>query len=251
MRLIITGEWKVSVSLFHGSNCLARHAYEEQKTLRLPWFESMHALCSAETTTGSHHDVKNGNTVREELEQRFRAQWEKVTKDSSKMKTYSAFSAGFKREAYLDLQTGIDRKLIARLRSSAHRFNVETGRHQTRTSARNKPLYEDKAWRQSCKFCCDEELELLLQLPFMEPNLVEDERHVLAVCPAYDHLRSELDEYTIEVLQAWDSRLPTLFDRPHLNMTGKFIRRVFETRFPKKRWENTTIQQRKEEESPD
>ena len=79
----------------------------------------MPALCSAESTIGSHHDVKNGNTVREELEQRFLAQWEKVTKDSSKMKTFSAFSARFKREAYLDLQTGIDRKLIARLRSSA------------------------------------------------------------------------------------------------------------------------------------
>jgi hypothetical protein len=60
----------------------------------------------------------------------------------------------------------------------------------------------------------------------VEPNLVEDEKHVLAVCPAYDHLRNEFVEYTIEVLQAWDSRLPILFDRPHLNMTEKFIRRV-------------------------
>jgi hypothetical protein len=175
----------------------------------------------------------------------------KVTNDTTKMKTHRAFSAGFKREAYLDLQTGIDRKLIARLKSSAHRFNVETGRCQIRTSARNKPLYEDKAWRQSCKFCCDEKLKLLLQLPFMEPNLVEDERHVLAVCPANDHLRNELDEYTIEVLQAWDSRLPTLFDRPHLNNTWKFFRRVFETRFPKKKGENTTIQQRNEGGSRD
>jgi hypothetical protein len=52
----------------------------------------------------------------------------------------------------------------------------------------------------------------------LELDLIEDERHVLAVCPAYDHLRSELDEYTSEVLQAWDSRLPTLFDEPHLNL---------------------------------
>jgi hypothetical protein len=45
----------------------------------------------------------------------------------------------------------------------------------------------------------------------MEPDLMEDERHVLAICPAYYHLRSELiNKYTIEVLQAWDSRLPTL-----------------------------------------
>jgi hypothetical protein len=159
--------WRMEGLSIHGSDCLARHAYEEQKTLRLPWYESMHALCSAKTKRGSYHDIKNGNAVREELEHRFRAQWEKVTRDSSKMMTYRAVSAGFKRAAYLDLQTGIDRKLIARLRSSAHRLNAETGTYLIRTSARSKPLYEDKAWRQRCKFCCDSNLELLLQLPFI------------------------------------------------------------------------------------
>jgi hypothetical protein len=41
-----------------------------------------------EPQLGHMTTLKNSNTVREELEQRFLAQWEKVTKDSSKMKTY-------------------------------------------------------------------------------------------------------------------------------------------------------------------
>jgi hypothetical protein len=80
------------------------------------------------------------------------------------MKTYRVVSAGFKREAYPDRQTHIDRKLMARLKDQfkrMHRLNVETGRYDIRTTARNKPLYEDKALRQSCNLCCDENLELL------------------------------------------------------------------------------------------
>jgi hypothetical protein len=61
-------------------------------------------------------------------------------KDSSKMMTYRAVSAGFKREAYLDLQTGIDRKLIARLRPSVHRLNVETGRYQFTTCTKQTTI---------------------------------------------------------------------------------------------------------------
>jgi hypothetical protein len=48
-------------------------------------------------------------------------------------------------------------------------------------------------------------------------KLIKDERHVHAVCPANCHLKSKLDEFTIEVLQVWDGRLQTFFDRPHLN----------------------------------
>jgi hypothetical protein len=73
--------WRMEVFplSIQGSDRLARHAYEEQKTLyRLPWFESMHALCSAKTKRGSYHDIENGNAVREEFEHRFRAQWEKT-----------------------------------------------------------------------------------------------------------------------------------------------------------------------------
>ena len=215
---------------------LARHAFEEQKMLKLPWYESMSTLvCPTSASHQSRQQSQKGYAVREELGKRFQTQWEKVTADSSKMKTYQLFSGGFRREVYLDLLTGVDRKHLARLRSSAHRLNVESGRYENRAIPRNKQVYENKAWRQCCKICCQDNLELLLQLPSIEPAFIEDERHVLTVCPAYKHLRDELGEYAQETLQAWDNRLSTLFEEPYVKEIGSFIRKIFELRFPKRK----------------
>ena len=66
-------------------------------------------------------------------------------------------------------------------------------------------LINDKAWRQSCKICTGEHAELLHHLPFTDPIVIEDERHVLAVCPAYQHLRDKLSGYVASALDEWSN----------------------------------------------
>ena len=128
------------------------------------------------------------------------------------------------------------RKSIARLRSSSHRLNIETARYCSYTIQRSSALPHSPgtvAWKQCCKVCCHEETELLLQLPFAGPPIIEDEQHVLATCPAYHHLRLQTSDHIKSAMLAWDERLPSLFEEPYMLEFGNYINRIFQIRFPK------------------
>ena len=179
--------------------------------------------------------ARTGAMVRDELQTRFENLWRKTTLESSKLKFYNSVKSQFKQEPYLDIDCRTNRKILARLRASAHRLNIETARYENDKPSRCK-LINDKAWRQSCKICTGEHAELLHHLPFTDPIVIEDERHVLAVCPAYQHLRDKLSGYVASALDEWSNaeKLQTLFEEPHVKEFGSFVRKVFETRFPKK-----------------
>ena len=124
---------------------------------------------------------------------------------------------------------------MARLRSSSHRLNVETARYNYNTQHRSKTKcsVDNTAWLKSCKTCCDENVEALQQLPFAEDPITEDERHILATCPAYHHLRLGASDFILSTLLAWDERLPTLFQTPYINELATLIHKIFLIRFPK------------------
>ena len=212
---------------------LVGHAFEEQKKLNLPWFERMSAL--TKLVQDRPNGTRTGAMVRDELQTRFENLWRKTTLESSKLKFYNSVKSQFKQEPYLDIDCRTNRKILARLRASAHRLNIETARYDNGKPSRCK-LINDKAWRQSCKICTGEHAELLHHLPFTDPIVIEDERHVLAVCPAYQHLRDKLSGYVASALDEWSNaeKLQTLYEEPHVKEFGSFVRKVFETRFPKK-----------------
>ena len=101
-----------------------------------------------------------------------------------------------------------------------------------------------KEWSRCCKFCCSQEVELLQQLPFAEKPIVENERHILATCPAYQHLRTQLSDHIKSSIVAWDERMPFLFEDSSLMLEfGLFVHKIFQQRFPKQK-KGTTNQKR-------
>ncbi len=86
------------------------------------------------------------------------------------MRTYYKFKNSFKYESYLDFNKDFKkRRSITKLRISSHRLEVEIGRYQTKNITRTK--YENRL----CKMC--------------DLSDIEDEYHVLLVCPKYSKQR--------------------------------------------------------------
>ena len=226
------------------SDHLVRHAFEDQKCLTLPWFKktseiieqcvSMNNICQQ---TGRTYATRPGAIVKLQVEETFKRAWTEVAKDSSKLQFYCSVkeTPGF--EPYLNIPNSDVRKSVARLRSSSHRLNVETARYKyaTHGSSKNKCNVDNYAWLKSCKICCDENVLGIQQLPFAADPIIEDEKHVLVTCPAYHHLRLGSSDYILSSLLAWDERLPTLFEEPHISEFANLIHKIFHIRFPRKR----------------
>ena len=186
--------------------------------------------------TSSRPRSISGVAVRSNLQQAFNKAWYDAASESSKLQFYRQVKVGdpcF--EPYLNNSNRGIRKSVAQLRSSSHRLNIESSRHQQvkdRYLQSNCGIH-NTAWLKCCKACCDANVSDLQQLPFPADPIVEDERHVLATCPAYHHLRSETNDHILSTLLAWDERLPTLFETPHIKELATLIHKILATRFPK------------------
>ena len=227
------------------SNILIRHAFEEQRKLNLPWFQRTSELLvrysnnaqstQTHSTTTFRPCVASGAAVRNNLHQAFNKAWSDAASKSSKLQFYRQVKVGDPTfEPYLNNGNRDIRRSVARLRSSSHRLNIETSRHQQvkdRYLLSNCGLH-NTAWLRCCKDCCDASVSDLQQLPFPADPIVEDERHVLATCPTYHHLRSETSDHILSTLLAWDERLPSLFEAPHINELASLIHKILATRFP-------------------
>ena len=64
----------------------------------------------------------------------FETAWRTQVKSQSKLTFYSALKETFDYEPYLDIKMSGIRKSVTRLRSSAHRLNVEIARYGNRKS---------------------------------------------------------------------------------------------------------------------
>ena len=94
------------------------------------------------------------------------------TTEGNKLRTFYTFKKKFVYEKYLDLQGDFTlRKNITKLRISSHQLEIERGRY---CSKERKQERVEKEKRQ-CKNCSSGE--------------VEDEEHVVMMCPKYDHAR--------------------------------------------------------------
>ena len=93
----------------------------------------------------------------------------------NKLRTYYKFKKNFEYEPYLNLQTDfLKRRNITRFRISAHKLEIETGRYNN--SKKNKTRVNKE--KRLCKNC--------------ELKAIEDEEHVLMVCPKYKKCRTDL-----------------------------------------------------------
>ena len=170
-------------------------AANEQKQLNLNWFSFW-------------ENIKN-NFPRGDLERLMLYHWEHLRQNQSKLTYYNTVKHAYGYEEYLDLRR-IERSEISKLRVSAHDLRVETSRY----TKQDTPKY--------CRFCCDENAKQLLDhLPFAEP-LLENERHVLTVCEAYDEVRQSIPENLRSAISSEDHA--TIFSESNGYILNKFLK---------------------------
>ena len=67
---------------------LARHSFEEQKKLKLPWYENMVTLFSQQSLSTDGEPTANGREVKETLRGQFQSAWSNALADSPKLEFY-------------------------------------------------------------------------------------------------------------------------------------------------------------------
>ena len=138
---------------------LVVHAYNEQKRLKLPWYQSV--LRTSEIfDSNAHHPQKtllpNSQLVQIRISDWFWTQWDVIRHANRKLEFYNSVKASHGFEDYLERRTAPD---FIKLRTSTHRLKIETGRH-------NKIQRSERF----CDDCCSaESIPLLHALPFFDP----------------------------------------------------------------------------------
>ena len=234
---------------YNNIDSLARHAFDEQRHLNLPWFVNMSSLirhCQTSPTGNPSNQMSASLSVKEALQDKFQRTWMNAASNSSKLGIYKTVKSEISFSSYLNIRNRSVRRSLAQLRSSSHRLNIETARYMepsfgTGSCKSNNKTSLSKEWSRCCKFCCSREVELLQQLPFAEESIVEDERHILATCPAYQHLRTHLSDHVKSSIVAWDERVPSLFEETSMMEFGLFVHKIFQHRFPKQGKSSTNV----------
>ena len=234
-----SGRWPLAVNLlkqttdyykrlemlnYTNSDALVRHAYVEQKELGLSWFQDTKGLLDVIDESGENP----AHIIRKKAEVVFENAWIEGINKSSKLKFYSSIKKEIVFEPYLSINDMSKRKGVAQFRTSSHRLNNETGRY----IPLNKCLNIDQiTWNKCCKTCSFPNSEYTISLPFADP-IIEDEWHVLAVCPLYHHIRIAVDDNIKSNIITGDPELLLdLFQQQHIHAFATYITKILKTRF--------------------
>ena len=209
-------------------NTLLYHAFKEQQTLNLTWFDAWSKITTRSSIAKPH--LPDAKAAQEFIEETFIQHWRSDLQKQRKMSFYRAVKTEFGEEAYLQLKSKPKRVSIARLRSSSHDLRVELGRY---TSNRYNEAMK------TCRFCCSEDpniIGLLEELPFFETPITETEDHVLTVCPGYHSIRSNLSENLKSLLMLRE--YGAIMNSHHVEEFGKYLVDSWRHRNPHKkiRW---------------
>jgi hypothetical protein len=206
------------------SDCLVRHAYKEQANLNLDWYDNLTTLRSFIEKRKISNTVTPG-LIKSECQSLFLEFWNYERLNNKKLSLYNEVKQNFEIEPYLQQKlTYKQSKCVARLRSSSHRLNCETGRHGVNRADPLKRLCD------ICNTSDKETLRNLTELPMADP-IIEDELHVLRCCPNYHDIRIGLSHSTKTDLFA---DISNLFGPSAIQETAKFITKIFNRRFPPK-----------------
>ena len=209
------------------SPALVRAAFVEQKKLNLPWISKVKGILR---TCGSAPLSQDGtiqiphfdspSRIRANATKIFEGIWDKERHLNRKLGFYNSVKSVFQLEPYLKKTTYSQCKRTAQLRTSSHKLGVETGRH-------GKPWHH-----RACGFCSTSDKDVLqgiAALPFCD-LIIEDELHVLRVCPKYHAIRSMLPD---AIKTALFTDVPSLFDQDLARRVSQYVEQIFKVRFPK------------------
>lgn len=172
--------WRVEDKAISDPTSLVGKAFVEQKELKLEWYNLWNTV-SLRSSSPVNCQISFTNA--------FEQEWNVIRSTQSKLTFYNEIKDNFGPEIYLDIDNRDARVHVAKLRSSAHDLNLETGRYATKSKT---PTLSDK----TCRYCCGNDkatVVLLEALPHFDP-ILESEAHVLTECPAYHHLRLRLSD---------------------------------------------------------
>ena len=200
---------------------LVRHAFAEQRALNLDWYSNM--TKSTDALSGDEDGpIVSGVQFKSQVEHLFQDLWSDGLDNSPKLKFYARFKVAIEFEPYLTIKNREKKSAIARLRSSSHRLNIETGRY----------TLLNRTWNKRCNTFTADEAEDFIHLPFADP-ILEDETHVLVTCPRYHFIRSSISSDILCSILRWDWK--ELFHEQNINEFASYVCRIFQERFPKNR----------------
>ena len=153
-------------------------AFEDQKLLNLGWYQSVTNLKNhyqapqpnRDLTLYQRQGMSDSTNAMLNIRLEFQTTWSKCTLKMAKLDFYNTIKSKFQYEPYLDITEPYTRSSLARLRTSSHRLEVETGRYKKDKVAREERI---------CKYCFAE----------LKIRTIDDENHVLNVCPLYSSER--------------------------------------------------------------
>ena len=211
-------------------NTLLYNALAENHLLRSTksWLRKINTLLSKLNLT--LNDISNNNiiTLTNKIKACFHSAFieywqtemssdQRKGEQGNKLRTHRKFKTTFTKEPYLtDCQNSAHRKSFAKLRLSAHKLQIETGRYSKERLPPDKRL---------CTICNN--------------NECEDEFHFVMCCAKYSNLRQNLFQ-TVEKLYPHfkmlnnDSRFIWLManaDSKIINLIAKFIHECFQVRY--------------------
>ena len=168
-------------------NTIVGLAFREQLRLKLSWFKSISKLYFGLTQNNlSTAEVISTADVLREASLRFRESWDTERTANRKLGFYNVIKSEFGLEEYLNMEIKHKEVIsLARIRMSAHKLKVETGRYF---------MNRENNVNRACPVCTNmENATLLSALPYYHP-IIEDENHVLLTCPGYHNIRLELED---------------------------------------------------------
>ena len=183
---------------FNEDNALLQVFYENLKhgvkyNNIVTFAEHIHKLCKVNFAHSPRAVDKTVFRIRKYLQQEFRSYWLQSINSpfsrsnrscGNKLRTYKKFKNTFEMEKYLYLPHVSQRKALSKLRISAHKLRIETGRY---SSKNNYIKPEDRL----CVHC--------------DLNAVEDEIHFVTKCHKYNALREGLFNHLSNVKKYFPS----------------------------------------------
>ena len=209
----------------NNDNCLVKHAFNEQRSLNMSWYSRINSLQNL-LQSHSNQRLNFPSQLRSRLREDFKQTWNEERMQNRKLAFYNSAKLTFEPERYIDSNIGYkDLKRLSQFRMSSHKYNIETGRYgKKQTNILNR----------ICEYCTTEDNEtigLLYECPFFEP-IVEDENHVLNICPRYSEAREKLNKRTCQLLQSADGLAEIFQDEILIKDMAKFTRRCHYIKFP-------------------
>ena len=214
----------------NNSSQLVKHAYVEQRLLHLSWYQSIMDITNKFDQSAIKQQEKgkslfpNSQLIKERVANYFRMEWDNARKQNKKLSFYNNVKEKFALEPYLTLADQTCTKSVAQLRTSSHKLQVETGRYGLKSFSTHHKVCEH------CSSDVKEDLELLAHLPFAD-LILETEEHVLLECQKFEKERRGLKN---TLYKALNSDIRSTFESENVSEMVRFIKKIFNKRFPKK-----------------